>query len=73
MSMLAKSVQFMLKVFYVETMKTKILPLPDNIDINQIIDNQEEMIRIVNKKGEAEPFQKYCFPLTPAKKTCHFV
>ena len=55
MSMLAKSVQFMLKVFYVETMKTKILPLPDNIDINQIIDNQEQMIRIVNAKGKAEP------------------
>ena len=55
MSMLAKSVQFMLNVFYVETLKRKILPLPDNIDIDQMIENQEQMIRIVNKKGKAEP------------------
>ena len=55
MSILAKSIQFMLNVFYVETLENKILPLPDNIGIDQMIENQDQMIRIVNKKGEAKP------------------
>lgn len=53
--MATTSIRFMLNVTNVKTKRTKIIPLPRNENIFELLGEKFNEILIVNKKGKAKP------------------